>query len=636
MRKRWFIIALVLVFGCILAQALSLVWLDATLRGSYVRARAAWVQADDAALRAALDDGLRALAWLNINAQLYRPLLVAGGGDGCTVDQLLDVSQRTQPLLQQLTPLIPALLASTRGTSGVSGETPSIAVADLRAAWAQLRADVDLDALAADLAAAQILRETCTGAQPALAEVATAVADTLVLLDGLVSIPWDTVLADDTCWLVVLNNSDELRATGGFTTAFVELHISSGLLTWTVGNSYAVDNAATIRYRPRAPLPMQQYMEDMPWWFRDANWSPDHPEAAGQALRLYALDRGRRCAGLVTFNFSGLQTLFEGLPPVAVNGGADTVSADNVLDFVRYGWGEDGSLPSSATERKDYLARVFTDLAHARLEQITPTDARTLVGNVRHLLERRDLMLYAEDADLATTLARLGWDGALRVSDGDYLMVVDSNLGYNKVDPLIERHYQYEVDLSGSTPQAQLTLVYTHTLRNSYGCDVYGRLLPTDNYWNRMVGCFWNYVRVLTPNHVTDYQVHAAPPEWFANTRNGAPAHIDAVSGGPYEGFGTMLVVPVAETRDLHFAVRLDPAAVPAVSEHGGAAVWRYELLWQHQPGLTTAPTARLAIQLPPQARVRSLAPASATIRGNRVELEGAFVTDWHVVLVYE
>jgi hypothetical protein len=95
-----------------------------------------------------------------------------------------------------------------------------------------------------------------------------------------------------------------------------------------------------------------------------------------------------------------------------------------------------------------------------------------------------------------------GWDGRLQGADGgDFLAVVDANLGYNKADAAMQRAVDYQVSWpngAGQPGQATLTLTYTHPVdADDPGCDLtprYGK-----DYADLVARCYFAYVRVYVP-----------------------------------------------------------------------------------------------------------------------------------------
>lgn len=68
-------------------------------------------------------------------------------------------------------------------------------------------------------------------------------------------------------------------------------------------------------------------------------------------------------------------------------------------------------------------------------------------------LRNKDIMLYFHDERLQSLVKEVHWDGGVATDwTGDYLMVVDANLGALKSDYYIKRSLNYTVDFTGDTP----------------------------------------------------------------------------------------------------------------------------------------------------------------------------------------
>lgn len=579
------------------------------------------VQIEASAVRTA-----RAATRLNNETRPLRPAIRLFGARGCTAAELLGAADAVLPVANALAPLTDEILLSAQ-----TATADSIDVTAFRAAWAN--AAINANALAADLRTARERTAACDGATGQLLDAAEAADGGLFGLYLLVSVPWDEVLADSTRWVVILNNSDELRATGGFTTAALDVSVKEGVLRWDVLNSYAIDNPETAPYHPDAPLPMFRYMEPMKWWFRDANWSPHHPRAADVALRLYTLDRGvQRPAGLVSVNLTAIQTLAGDLPPIQVSG--QSFTAQNALTRIRDGWGGEAGLPSEAPQRKQYLFTFAAELGQALLFQLDPVQQAKLGNTLETMIVQRDVIVYSEQPALAAFIAELNADGRLiePAAPSDYLMVVDTNLGYNKVTPFVERHYHYTVTL-GDEPTANLTLTYTHTLTQDFACTQFNHILnDPKTYYDRMNACFWNYVRVLVPPgaQIANYDVYGYPAEWFTHTRKPSPAKIDAIDEPPYHGFGSMLVVPTGDTRDIAFNYTLPTDVVTQESD-----THRYRLYVQKQPGAVRQPEISVHVCLPDGATFVSAIPTTTAFDDGCASTGGTLLTDATVEVVY-
>ena len=79
-------------------------------------------------------------------------------------------------------------------------------------------------------------------------------------------------------------------------------------------------------------------------------------------------------------------------------------------------------------------------------------------------LRTKDIMLYFHDENLQSLVESVHWDGGVATDwTGDYLMVVDANLGALKSDYYVKRSLAYTVDFTGEHPKANVSYTYNHT-----------------------------------------------------------------------------------------------------------------------------------------------------------------------------
>src|SRR5215213_640984 len=120
------------------------------------------------------------------------------------------------------------------------------------------------------------------------------------------SLPWLLGMQGPRTYLVLVQNSHELRATGGFIAAVGRVSVDGGRLTdFDFEDSYALYSERSTY--PPAPLPMQQYMGIPLLVMRDANWSPDFPTTAQVARALYAQETGTRVDGVFTIDLTAVR-----------------------------------------------------------------------------------------------------------------------------------------------------------------------------------------------------------------------------------------------------------------------------------------------------------------------------------------
>lgn len=401
-------------------------------------------------------------------------------------------------------------------------------------------------------------------------------------------------------YLLLAQNSDELRATGGFIGAAGVLTLDRGAVAeFSLRDSPEVDDLAHRAYPP-PPEPLRRYMGLQLWLFRDANWSPDFPSAARQALASYQLGKQRGLDGAIAFDQAAVKLLLGALGPVRVEGVDEAVSAENVARYMR----EQYNL-NFRTDRKSFMETLGRAIVRRFASGVDARGLAALGGALRQALDERHILLYVDQPEAAGLLARRGWDGAVRPGAHDFLMVVDSNVGYNKVFPSIAETISYTVDLSDPrAPIASLTVRHANRQPRAHGCSWRQREKIT-RYEDYFVGCYWDYLRALVPadSRLVAAQTQPIPGDWlFESTSEDGDAKLEPGAGGSFS-LETLVVVPMDEERATTFRYRL-PAGV-VVREAGG---WRYSLAIQKQPGTAALPVG-VRVQLPQHARLASLAP---------------------------
>jgi hypothetical protein len=209
---------------------------------------------------------------------------------------------------------------------------------------------------------------------------------------------------------------------------------------------------------------------------------------------------------------------------------------------------------------------------------------KALVTSLQNAVQQGHLQIYFHDPGAQTLLSTMGWDGALEPGSGDFLFLVDSNVGFNKVDPNIARAIRYDVDLSEpAAPIATLTVTYTNTVQRDVEC-VHLPSFGAGVYRNLQEACYWDYWRIYAPARtgLVDYTTAPVPGAWLLSGEDwdGNVLHADGESGT--EVFSGLLVLPTHTTETIELDYEL-PAAVLETAENGDLT---YRLRIGKQAGL--------------------------------------------------
>ncbi len=435
-------------------------------------------------------------------------------------------------------------------------------------------------------------------------------------------------------YLILAQNNHELRATGGFISAVGLLHFDKSLISTTgFHDSYRFDEPA----KPYSPPPetLAWYMWAGVWLLRDANWSPDFPTSARVAEDLYRLRQGVAVDGVLALDLTAVEDIVRAIGPLYLKAYSEIVSEENVIDKVKLYWSPPPGEEQDRewwSHRKDFLA-ALAEAVFAEMRE--GLDARQTVNLLRALgqsLEEKHLLIYLNDPAARRLLEDKNWDGAIRSTEGDYLLVVDTNVGFNKVDPHVERaiDYQVVIDQDGEAHGEVRITYWNESKKKVKECVQEARHEPT--YDQMMEGCYWDYLRLYVPEGslMTGATEIPLPEGSLPRRLGGAEADEGGPIVGPPEGGKEVLshffVVPPGQELEVRFAYDL-PAWVFQKADG------RYNLLVQKQPGTQAVPF-RFSIIVPPGLTVVEAGPKPTWSGSAAVGYEVELSTDQRFELV--
>ena len=413
-------------------------------------------------------------------------------------------------------------------------------------------------------------------------------------------------------YLVLIQNEDEIRATGGFITAMAVVTVEQGeIIAMQVDDSYAADDLT--KYYPSPPWQIGDYLVGGVWLFRDANWSPDFPTTAAWAEYLYAIGRLHSVDGVIAIDQETLRLLLAAVGPLTMPDASEPISAENFIEYMRASRGKSEGEDDWFTTRKDFMGPLgFVILEKLQNDPSVPM--RAVAEALLQALNERHILLQFDNDMMREVLASRGWDGAVTRPDrGDFLLVVDSNLGFNKVNAAAQTSLTYNVDLSNPrSPRAELVTLHRNNAQEGEPCR--HAAYDPGNYAGLINRCYWNYLRVYTlaETGLDDATPHEVPAEWMLSGE-AVPPRVDVLDNEGLlhenppglQAYGTLLVVPIGEELQTRFEIAL-PAGVLQFEEDG--EIVRYTLHVQRQSG-TLANELSLAVQLPPGAELIASEP---------------------------
>lgn len=245
-------------------------------------------------------------------------------------------------------------------------------------------------------------------------------------------------------YLFLLQNSDELRPTGGFIGTYGIVKVKDGNVeTFETDNIYALDGAAERFLRVTPPAPIGKYLRVGAWFMRDSNWSPDFPTAAAQAEWFYKTEGGKekKIDAVIAVTPTFIENLLRQIGNIEING--ETFTPENLMDVLQYKVEKEyyeRGLPE--IQRKDIVGKLG-EKVFERLSSLPSSRWANLFNIANQALTERHLLVWSNDQELQAIIVREGWSGKILESDGDYLSVIDANLAALKTDGVMDRKINY-------------------------------------------------------------------------------------------------------------------------------------------------------------------------------------------------
>ncbi len=415
-------------------------------------------------------------------------------------------------------------------------------------------------------------------------------------------------------YLLLAQNNDELRPTGGFITAVGILQVAQGAIRieW-FGDSLAADDLNLIH--PPPPAPLEKYMWASQWLLRDANWYANFPTSAAVAQSMVARDRATRTDGVIAVDLNLLPPLAQAMGAVELDGARLTRA--NVIDEIKAHW---KPLPQSdymtaewfTADRKNFLGA----LLRALLARVTDgeVNAVALAQAARQGLRGKAAQIYFTDADAQQAILDAGWGGAIETGDADYLNVIDANVGFNKVNARVTREIYYQARLNETGGVATVEIIYHNPSRaENDACDLL-RQNKDATYASMEQGCYWNYARVLAPRFAQFISAQGVSDAGYADD-------IDAVTA-----FGGYVVAPRNAATRVQFQYTLPDTITRAKT---------YALKLQTQAGAAATPV-RVRVEYPATWRIRNATENFQRLDDHTVEFQEILTRDKWLAIYFE
>lgn len=282
-------------------------------------------------------------------------------------------------------------------------------------------------------------------------------------------------------YLFLLQNNDELRATGGFIGSYAVLDVNNGVIrNFFLDGIFNPDGQLKENIVP--PKPIQKV--SAAWSLHDSNWYPDFPTSAEKAIFFYEKTGGPTVDGVVTLTPTVMQKLLVVTGPIGLPDYGLTVDADNFVPIIQE------QVEVKYDKVQNAPKRVLADLSTLLIQKVfasrDPASLTRVAEALAEGLNEKHILLYARDPQVERLVDQAGWSGRLLDTSKDFLSVVHSNVNGYKTDGVIDESIRHSAEIASDGSIVD-TVAITRTHRG--GDTPYA-------WWNRVNA---DYLRVYVP-----------------------------------------------------------------------------------------------------------------------------------------
>lgn len=261
-------------------------------------------------------------------------------------------------------------------------------------------------------------------------------------------------------YLFIFQNNREMRATGGFIGSIALIDVVDGQIKEIeVPGGGPYDLTGQLKERVIAPAPL--HLVNPHWYLQDANWFPDFPTSAEKVMWFYEKSGGPTVDGVISLTPEIVTNLLAITGPIDMQSEYGvTVTSENFITETLLQ--VERKYDPVENKPKQFIADLLPTLLE-RIFQSNQEQFLAIVDSFSQSLTNQELLVYLQNEELQNRAREFGWTGEIKQTKGDYLMIVNTNIGGGKTDEVIDQliDHQVTVQTDGSlTAKLQITRIH--------------------------------------------------------------------------------------------------------------------------------------------------------------------------------
>lgn len=387
-------------------------------------------------------------------------------------------------------------------------------------------------------------------------------------------------------YLFLLQNNQEMRATGGFIGTYALMDVNDGVVRrFFVDGIFNPDGQLKENIVP--PKAIQKV--SAAWSLHDSNWFPDFPMSAEKAIFFYEKTGGSTVDGVITLTPTVMQQLLSVTGPIMLPQYGLTVDADNFIPIIQE------QVETKYDKEENQPKKILADLTTLLIEKVFASQDKVTLYRIANALVKglneKQMLLYMRHPETEALIDEAGWSGRVLSTSKDYLSVINTNINGYKTDGVIDETVKHTAEI-GTDGSIIDTVAITRTHRggntpyiwwNKVNADYMRVYVPKGSKLLSAQGATWEF-----PEAPLDYQalgfkrdadVEREENSLSIDEKSGTRVYQDAGK----TVFGAWVYVSPQESVTVEYRYRLPFTIDMNQIRQGGAD--SYAILYQKQSG---------------------------------------------------
>ncbi|MCL5794985.1 MAG: DUF4012 domain-containing protein [Patescibacteria group bacterium] len=272
-------------------------------------------------------------------------------------------------------------------------------------------------------------------------------------------------------YLILFQNNNELRASGGFIGSFAVIETNSGKVKNISfdTNIYKRDWQFTQTNDVEPPGVLKNFCPDGKWQMRDSNWAVDYPEAAQKVAWFYQQEGGTPVDGVIAIDATFFEEILKIIGPIKLPEYNTTITSEDFFPDIQYKIEKE--YYSDPRNIAIYEPKsILKDLAKNILPAFeNKKNYYPMIKSIYSNLAHKHIMLYFSNKNAQDFALEKNWAGQIITTEGqDYLHINYSNLGANKSSLKVEEEVRVQTNKQNGALVDNVRIIRTHKGTNDW------------------------------------------------------------------------------------------------------------------------------------------------------------------------